>query len=196
MPVGDERPALLAGGSGRRVNAKGETGIGRGARSEAGPMAAGCRFRVKKIPMKTSSSRASQRTDSSTSRRSSAETRRSGETQFSEQREWAEQPQGAEVVGDKERRQSLPRQRAVAADAQSSQEIRETVAHEEIARRAYELWEQDGCPEGRSEQHWSEAERQLRGSSFSGSVGGNDARAEARAIKPSAERRANASAQN
>jgi hypothetical protein len=36
------------------------------------------------------------------------------------------------------------------------------VGGEEIARLAYLLWEQAGCPEGQSEQHWLEAERQLR----------------------------------
>ena len=78
----------------------------------------------------------------------------------------------------------------------SAQEIREEVTHDEIARRAHELWEQNGRPEGRSEEHWLAAERQLRGSSWTGSSGGNDARAEARAIKASADRRANASRRN
>jgi hypothetical protein len=90
----------------------------------------------------------------------------------------------------------LPLQRAEASDGQAAQEIRETVAHEEIARRAYELWEQDGCPEGCSERHWLQAERQLRGSSFGGAPGEKDAREEARAIKASAERRAGAPARN
>ncbi|MFT3867536.1 MAG: DUF2934 domain-containing protein [Nibricoccus sp.] len=35
-------------------------------------------------------------------------------------------------------------------------------SQEEIARRAYDLWLQDGCPMGRSVYHWHEAERQLR----------------------------------
>lgn len=38
-----------------------------------------------------------------------------------------------------------------------------TPAHDEIARRAYELWRQEGCPEGRALKHWIEAEKQLRG---------------------------------
>ena len=37
--------------------------------------------------------------------------------------------------------------------------------HDQVARRAHELWEQDGRPQGRHEQHWLEAERQLRGTS-------------------------------
>lgn len=35
------------------------------------------------------------------------------------------------------------------------------LTHEDIARKAYELWLQDGCPMGREIYHWHEAERQL-----------------------------------
>ncbi|MDX2185844.1 MAG: DUF2934 domain-containing protein [Opitutaceae bacterium] len=35
--------------------------------------------------------------------------------------------------------------------------------HEEIARRAYELWEQEGRPHGTHERHWLNAERQVLG---------------------------------
>ena len=31
----------------------------------------------------------------------------------------------------------------------------------EIARRAYAIWEQEGRPEGRERDHWSQAEREL-----------------------------------
>lgn len=41
-------------------------------------------------------------------------------------------------------------------------EIREATNHEEIARRARELWEQDGCQPGNDVKHWLEAEHQLR----------------------------------
>jgi len=44
-----------------------------------------------------------------------------------------------------------------------STDIRTEVAHEEIARRAHELWEQEGRPEGRHGEHWLAAEAQLRG---------------------------------
>lgn len=70
--------------------------------------------------------------------------------------------------------------------------VSETAAHEEIARRAHELWEQEGRPEGRDADHWLEAERQLRGTSNEPDAS-TDARAEARAIKASAERRARGS---
>ena len=35
--------------------------------------------------------------------------------------------------------------------------------HDEIARHAYELWQDRGCPEGRDTELWHEAERQLQG---------------------------------
>ena len=35
--------------------------------------------------------------------------------------------------------------------------------HERIRRRAYELWQQEGRPEGRADDHWHRAEAQLRG---------------------------------
>ena len=37
-------------------------------------------------------------------------------------------------------------------------------SHEEISRRAEELWRQQGCPQGRDDEIWYEAERQLRDS--------------------------------
>jgi hypothetical protein len=76
------------------------------------------------------------------------------------------------------------------SSAGARENIRSAVAHEEVARRAHELWEQDGCPDGRHEQHWAEAEKQLRGTSAT------DAREDARAIKASAERRASGAARN
>lgn len=38
----------------------------------------------------------------------------------------------------------------------------DALAHEEIARLAYELWESRGGGHGSAEQDWLEAERQLR----------------------------------
>ena len=31
-----------------------------------------------------------------------------------------------------------------------------------IAARAYELWQQSGCPHGQDQEHWFQAERELR----------------------------------
>ncbi len=42
-------------------------------------------------------------------------------------------------------------------------DIRENTLHDQIARRAHELWEQDGYQHGNHAKHWEEAERQLFG---------------------------------
>ena len=34
---------------------------------------------------------------------------------------------------------------------------------EKIAARAYEIWQANGCPDGRDLDHWFQAERELRG---------------------------------
>lgn len=44
-----------------------------------------------------------------------------------------------------------------------AEKIRADARHDEIARRAYELWEQSGCPAGSAEADWLAAERQLLG---------------------------------
>ena len=36
------------------------------------------------------------------------------------------------------------------------------IAHEQIARRAHEIWVQQGCKHGQDQNHWFEAERQLK----------------------------------
>lgn len=36
--------------------------------------------------------------------------------------------------------------------------------HEEISRRAREIWEREGCPQGRDLEHWLLAEAELRSS--------------------------------
>lgn len=38
-----------------------------------------------------------------------------------------------------------------------------SVAAEQIAARAYELWLESGKPDGQHEEHWFQAERELRG---------------------------------
>jgi len=37
----------------------------------------------------------------------------------------------------------------------------ETPTHEEIALRAYQIWEQEGRPPGRDHEHWKLAEQEL-----------------------------------
>ncbi len=34
--------------------------------------------------------------------------------------------------------------------------------NEMIAARAYEIWQQNGCPEGCEQEHWLQAERELQ----------------------------------
>lgn len=36
------------------------------------------------------------------------------------------------------------------------------VDHNRIAARAYEIWLEQGCPEGRDKDHWYQAELELR----------------------------------
>ncbi|HYC69821.1 MAG TPA: DUF2934 domain-containing protein [Opitutaceae bacterium] len=38
-------------------------------------------------------------------------------------------------------------------------------SHDDIARRAYQNWENSGRPDGTDQQHWYNAEQELRGSS-------------------------------
>jgi hypothetical protein len=44
----------------------------------------------------------------------------------------------------------------------SNSELSESSMHEDIARLAYALWQQRGCPEGSAEFDWFEAERNLQ----------------------------------
>lgn len=39
------------------------------------------------------------------------------------------------------------------------------MTHEEISKRAREIWEREGRPEGRDMEHWLQAEKELRGQS-------------------------------
>lgn len=49
----------------------------------------------------------------------------------------------------------------------SQAQVRQETSHQEISRRAEELWRQYGCPQGRDEEIWLEAEGQLRGTASS-----------------------------
>ena len=41
-----------------------------------------------------------------------------------------------------------------------------------VERRAYELWERDGRPEGQRDRHWAEAERQVAAEAAGQQTGG------------------------
>ena len=32
----------------------------------------------------------------------------------------------------------------------------------DVAARAYEIWQRSGCPQGKDQEHWFQAERELR----------------------------------
>lgn len=49
---------------------------------------------------------------------------------------------------------------------------------ERIKRRAHEIWESEGRPEGLDAEHWSRAEEELRTQMDGGSQGGNDSQPE------------------
>jgi hypothetical protein len=36
------------------------------------------------------------------------------------------------------------------------------VPREKIAARAYQIWQESGCPDGHDQDHWLQAERELR----------------------------------
>jgi hypothetical protein len=58
------------------------------------------------------------------------------------------------------------------------------ITHEEIAKRAREIWEAEGRPEGRAAEHWFKAENDLHEKTPQ-PVRGQDARPEpAAALKP------------
>ena len=47
------------------------------------------------------------------------------------------------------------------------------VTHEVISKRAREIWEREGCPEGRDKEHWLQAEAELRNESLKDQTGSN-----------------------
>lgn len=53
---------------------------------------------------------------------------------------------------------------------------RDQVPHEEIARRAEQLWRQRSCPAGQDEAIWLEAENQLKAEAESRPVAGTESR--------------------
>jgi len=45
----------------------------------------------------------------------------------------------------------------------SSSDTRAAPPPDAIALRAYEIWRESGCPDGKHDEHWLQAERELRG---------------------------------
>jgi hypothetical protein len=56
-----------------------------------------------------------------------------------------------------------------------------SISHENISRRAYQIWEQDGQPDGQETAHWLQAEHELRAQHEKAS--GTDA-ARGKAVEP------------
>ena len=54
----------------------------------------------------------------------------------------------------------IPPRRAGTKPRQATTSVK--IAHEQIARRAHEIWVQQGCGHGQEQQNWFEAERQLK----------------------------------
>jgi hypothetical protein len=49
----------------------------------------------------------------------------------------------------------------VAAKVSHASVVAAAPTQEEIARRAYEIYEREGCPAGRDLEHWAQAESEL-----------------------------------
>src|SRR5687767_5889424 len=63
----------------------------------------------------------------------------------------------------------------------------QNVSHESIARRAYEIWQSEGCPDGRAMEHWLCALSELKAQSqpnVSGQNGRTEQEREAANAKP------------
>lgn len=55
-----------------------------------------------------------------------------------------------------------PRAKTAKALAERAEQLRFLrPGHDQIAHRAYQIWEADGRPIGREEKHWLQAEREL-----------------------------------
>jgi hypothetical protein len=44
---------------------------------------------------------------------------------------------------------------------QTTMEQQQTLNHDEIAKAAWLIWQQEGCQHGRAQEHWVRAEQQL-----------------------------------
>lgn len=62
-------------------------------------------------------------------------------------------PQKARVADPKTNRRTVK---------PSSPDTRAAPPPDAIALRAYEIWRESGCPDGKHDEHWLQAERELR----------------------------------
>ena len=62
------------------------------------------------------------------------------------------------IYGATQRRST---KRAATSLASPSTKQKVTLSPEQIAKRAYEIWQTKGCPHGQDREHWLQAEREL-----------------------------------
>jgi hypothetical protein len=53
------------------------------------------------------------------------------------------------------------KRKAAPAAAKQATEAKRTPTSDEVAARAYAIWEENGCPEGTEQEDWYQAEREL-----------------------------------
>lgn len=76
-------------------------------------------------------------------------------------------PKTATVKKTSTRSRKIPLQRAAVKTADAAtQDAKKRVTNslpsaDEIAARAYKIWQQQGCPEGCEEEHWWQAEQEI-----------------------------------
>ena len=73
---------------------------------------------------------------------------------------------------------------------QPASEQKQTLNCEEIAKAAWHIWQQEGCPQGRDLEHWLKAEQQLLAARSKQSGGARDAAAKRKASPAAAKRSA------
>jgi len=54
-----------------------------------------------------------------------------------------------------------PRKPRAQAESYAKSSTERLLSHTEIALRAWEIWQSEGCPDGRSLEHWRRAEQEL-----------------------------------
>ena len=68
----------------------------------------------------------------------------------------------------------------------TTMEQRQTLNHDEIAKAAWLIWQQEGCQHGRAQEHWIKAEQQLLVATNGQRVGAVNSPAKRRASRAAA----------
>ncbi|MFN7138156.1 MAG: DUF2934 domain-containing protein [Limisphaerales bacterium] len=64
-----------------------------------------------------------------------------------------------------------------------------TITYEKICKRAYEIWEREGKPEGKEQEHWFQAECELREEGLKDQKGSKISSKDPAMMKPSKARK-------